>query len=190
MQCARCGSLGADRSRFCVDCGAPLIGAPLIGAPVMGAPVMGARDGAAVRVSRTSSISETVAERRHLTVMFCDLVGSAALAARLDPDELREALATYRARMAEIIGRFDGFIAQRQGDGALVYFGYPHAQEDDAERAVRAGLDIVDAVQTIRPRVDASLQCRIGVATGLVAIGGAVETQRNQPPKIVGDPMV
>jgi class 3 adenylate cyclase len=122
--------------------------------------------------------------------MFYDLVGSAALAARLDPDELRAALATYRARMADVIGRFDGFIAQRLGDGALIYFGYPHAQEDDAERAVRAGLDIVDAVQTIRPRVDAGLQCRIGVATGLVAIGDPPGIGRNQPPKIVGEPMV
>jgi class 3 adenylate cyclase len=179
MECPRCGSFAADGSRFCADCGASLAGE---------------RDGAPVRASLTSPSSQTVAgnppERRHLTVMFCDLVGSAALAARLDPDELGAALATYRARVSEVIGRFDGFIAERLGDSVLIYFGYPHAQEDDAERAVRAALDIIEAVQTIRPRVDASLQCRIGVATGLVTIAGAAEREPNQPPKITGEPTV
>src|SRR5882757_5235226 len=174
MECPRCGSFAADGSRFCADCGTPLTAE---------------RAAATERASLTSPTSEAAAgsspERRHMTVMFYDLVGSAALAARLDPDELSAALATYRARMAEVIGRFDGFIAQRLGDGALIYFGYPQAQEDDAERAIRAGLDIVDAVQTIRPRVDASLQCRIGVATGLVAIGDPSGKDRNQPPEIV-----
>jgi hypothetical protein len=86
------------------------------------------------------------AERRQLTVMFCDLVGSTALAARLDPEELREVIGAYHQCVAEAVGRFDGLVAKYMGDGALVYFGYPRAHEDDAERAVRAGLDIIAAV--------------------------------------------
>src|SRR4051794_40879777 len=108
MKCPRCGSLAADGSRFCADCGAPLAGE---------------RDVAPVRASLTSPDSETDAghppERRHLTVMFCDLVGSAALAARLDPEELRAALANYQARLSEIVARFDGFITRGRGDGTL-----------------------------------------------------------------------
>src|SRR5215469_2646990 len=89
------------------------------------------------------------AERRQLTVMFCDLVGSTALAARLDPEELREVISSYHRCVAEAVRRFDGFIAKYMGDGVLVYFGYPQAHEDDAERAVRAGLAVVEAVHGI-----------------------------------------
>src|SRR5215472_16557881 len=85
------------------------------------------------------------AERRQLTVMFCDLVGSTALSARLDPEDLREVMGAYHAAIAEVIGRFDGFVAKYMGDGVLAYFGYPQAHEDDAERAVRAGLAVVGA---------------------------------------------
>jgi hypothetical protein len=84
------------------------------------------------------------AERRQLTVMFCDLVGSTALSARFDPEDLREILRAYHRRVADTVGRFAGFVAKYMGDGVLVYFGYPEAHEDDAERAVRAGLDVVD----------------------------------------------
>jgi hypothetical protein len=86
------------------------------------------------------------AERRQLTVMFCDLVGSTALSARLDPEDLREVIAAYHRAAAEVVGRFDGFVAKYMGDGVLVYFGYPRAHEDDAERAVRAGLGVIDSV--------------------------------------------
>src|SRR5215469_11069314 len=86
------------------------------------------------------------AERRQLTVMFCDLVGSTALSARLDPEELRAVIGAYHRVVADEVRRFDGFVAKYMGDGVLVYFGYPRAHEDDAERAVRAGLDIVAAV--------------------------------------------
>jgi class 3 adenylate cyclase len=86
------------------------------------------------------------AERRQLTVMFCDLVDSTALSARLDPEDLREVYAAYHCAVAEIVSRFDGFVAKYMGDGVLVYFGYPRAHEDDAERAVRAGLGVIDAV--------------------------------------------
>src|SRR5689334_16771618 len=86
------------------------------------------------------------AERRQLTVMFCDLVGSTALAARLDPEDLREVIAAYHRAVAAITTGFDGFVAKYMGDGVLIYFGYPRAHEDDAERAIRAGLGVIDAV--------------------------------------------
>ena len=86
------------------------------------------------------------AERRQLTVMFCDLVGSTALSTRLDPEDLRELIGAYHRAVAETVGRFDGFVAKYMGDGVLIYFGYPQAHEDDAERAVRAGLAVIEAV--------------------------------------------
>jgi hypothetical protein len=89
------------------------------------------------------------AERRQVTVMFCDLVGSTALSLQLDPEDLREVIGAYHSCVAQIIGRYDGFVAKYMGDGVLVYFGYPQAHEDDAERAVRAGLALVDAVAAI-----------------------------------------
>jgi len=109
------------------------------------------------------------AERRHLTVMFCDLVGSTALAARLDPEDMRALIGAYHSCIAEVIGRYQGKIARYMGDGALVYFGYPHAHEDDAERAVRAALSLIGAVASIR-NVAAALQLRIGIATGTVVV--------------------
>src|SRR6476619_2691505 len=90
------------------------------------------------------------AERRHLTVMFCDLVGSTALSARLDPEDMWEVIRAYRAACAKVIGIYDGMIARFVGDGILAYFGYPRAHEDDAERAVRAGLDIIAAIGALR----------------------------------------
>ena len=95
------------------------------------------------------------AERRQLTVLFCDLVDSTALAARLDPEELREVVRAYQAACAEVIGRFEGHIAQYLGDGLLVYFGYPLAHEDDAQRAVRAGLGMLEALDAAQHTPDA-----------------------------------
>src|ERR1700757_3085449 len=106
------------------------------------------------------------AERRQLSVMFCDLVGSTALSTRHDPEDLRELIGDYHRTVADTVGRFDGFVAKYMGDGVLIYFGYPRAHEEDAERAVRAGLAVVDGVA----RLDAPerLEVRIGVASGLV----------------------
>ncbi|MDP6350619.1 MAG: adenylate/guanylate cyclase domain-containing protein [Alphaproteobacteria bacterium] len=109
------------------------------------------------------------AERRQLTVMFCDLVGSTALSERLDPEELRGVMQAYRKACADVIGRYDGHVAQYLGDGVMVYFGWPAAHEDDAGRAVRAGLDVVDAVAALQ--TEAKLSVRIGIATGLVVVG-------------------
>ena len=112
-------------------------------------------------------------ERRQLTVMFCDLVGSTALSEQLDPEELREVVRTYQQVSAEVIQRFDGHIAQYLGDGLLVYFGYPVAHEDDAQRAVRAGLEIVTALHhlTVGATHASPLQVRLGIHTGVVVVG-------------------
>ena len=114
--------------------------------------------------------SETMAERRPLSVMFCDLIGSTALSSRLDPEDLREVICTYQACVATTIQQFDGFIARYVGDGVLIYFGWPEAHETDTERAVRAGLAVAAAVSAT-PVSGEPLQVRIGIATGLVVIG-------------------
>jgi class 3 adenylate cyclase len=115
------------------------------------------------------------AERRHLTVMICDLVGSTALSARLDPEDMRALTDAYHVACAEIVSTYDGFLAEFRGDGILAYFGYPHAHEDDAERTVRAGLDMVAAVARVDTPAKEPLAVRIGIATGLVVIGDLSE---------------
>ena len=115
---------------------------------------------------------EDRAERRQVTVMFSDLVGSTALSARIDPEDLREVISAYQKCVAETVGRFGGFVAKYMGDGVLVYFGYPQAHEDDAGRAVRAGLEFVASVGTLKTHV--TLQTRVGIATGLVVIGDLI----------------
>ena len=126
-----------------------------------------------------------VAERRQVTVMFCDLVGSTALSARLDPEDLREVIASYHKCAGEIVRRFGGFVSQYLGDGVLVFFGYPRAHEDDAERAVRAGLELIAAVAGLNTR--ASLQTRVGIATGLVVVGDLVDAGGSQERGIIGE---
>src|SRR3989449_4404099 len=119
----------------------------------------------------------SAAERRQLTVLFCDLVDSTALAARLDPEELREVVRAYQDTCAKVIARFDGHIAQYLGDGLLVYFGYPLAHEDDAQRAVRAGLGIIEALGQLNTRLEQErgvhLAARLGIHTGLAVVGEA-----------------
>src|SRR5262249_19873607 len=124
---------------------------------------------------QTLDAKSTDGERRQLTVMFCDVVGSTALSEQLDPEEWREVVRAYHQISAEVIGRCEGHVAQHLGDGQLVYFGYPAAHEDDAQRAVRAGLEIVEAMQTLPQRLNIllprPLQVRIGIHTGLVVVG-------------------
>jgi predicted ATPase/class 3 adenylate cyclase len=129
--------------------------------------------------------SEDRAERRQVTVMFSDLVGSTSLSARMDPEDLREIISTYQKCVAETIQRFGGFVAQCLGDGALVYFGYPQAHEDDAERAVRAGLELITAVSALKTH--APLQTRVGIATGVVVVGDLVGSAASQEQAIVGE---
>src|SRR3984893_6588214 len=126
------------------------------------------------------------AERRQLTVMFCDLVGSTALSARLDPEDLREVIAAYHRAVAEVVGRFDGFVAKYMGDGVLVYFGYPRAHEDDAERAVRAGLGVIDSVGRLDVH-SIELRARVGIATGLVVVGDLIGEGSAQEQSVVGE---
>ena len=128
---------------------------------------------------------QDTAERRQVTVMFSDLVGSTALSARMDPEDLREVISAYQNCVAETVRRFDGFVAKYMGDGVLVYFGYPQAHEDDAERAVRAGLEVVTAVARLKAPV--SLQTRIGIATGLVVVGDLIGSGASQEQAIVGE---
>jgi class 3 adenylate cyclase/predicted ATPase len=125
------------------------------------------------------------AERRQVTVMFSDLVGSTALSARMDPEDLRELISAYHKCVAEAVHRFDGFVAQYLGDGVLVYFGYPEAHEDDAEQAVRAGLELIAAV--IALKTSASLQARVGIATGLVVVGDLTGSGEAHERGIVGE---
>src|SRR5271165_2646610 len=127
------------------------------------------------------------AERRQLTVMFCDLVGSTAISARLDPEDMREVIRAYQDACSGAVARYDGFVAKFMGDGVLAYFGFPRAHEEDAERAVRAGLDIAAVVAKLDTRAKESLKVRIGIATGIVVVGDLVGQGPAQEQAVVGD---
>src|SRR5215510_3303120 len=126
------------------------------------------------------------AERRQLTMMFCDLVGSTPLSSQLDPEDLREVIAAYHHAVAEVITRLDGFVSRYMGDGVLVYFGYPQAHEDDAERAVRAGLGAIAAVGRLDVK-SIRLQARVGIATGLVVVGDLIGKGSAREQSVVGE---
>ncbi|MEH2592295.1 adenylate/guanylate cyclase domain-containing protein [Bradyrhizobium sp. AZCC 1721] len=126
------------------------------------------------------------AERRHLTVMFCDLVGSTELSARLDPEDMWEVIRAYRTACARVITTYDGSIARFVGDGVLAYFGYPRAHEDDAERAVRAGLDMIAAIRPLETRAE-QVEVRIAIATGLVVVGDLISGGASEQQAMVGD---
>src|ERR1700751_4234450 len=136
-------------------------------------------------LSTTDESLSDSAERRQVTVMFSDLVGSTALSARMDPEDLRELISSYQKCVTETVRRFGGFVAKFMGDGVLVYFGYPQAHEDDAERAVRAGLELIGAVAGLKMR--APLQTRVGIATGLVVVGDLIGSGEAQERGIVGE---
>jgi class 3 adenylate cyclase/tetratricopeptide (TPR) repeat protein len=148
---------------------------------------LGGADIAPDTTSLARPAAEDAAERRQLTVMFCDLAGSTALSARLDPEDMRQVIRTYQDACSGVVARYDGFIAKFMGDGILAYFGFPHAHEDDAERAVRAGLEIVSVVSTLQTRAKEKLQVRIGIATGLVVVGDLVGRGAAQEQAVVGD---
>jgi class 3 adenylate cyclase len=171
-QCSACGSENPPDKPFCADCGAAQMAEPT-----------------SPRESpSTPSVVPTV-ERRHLTVMFADLVGSTALGARLDPEDLREVIAAYHSCVKGLTSRFGGFVARYLGDGVLVYFGYPHAHEDDAERSVRAGLTIVEAVDRLNTIAGppGTLRTRISIATGLVVVGDMIGSGSSLESSVVGD---
>jgi class 3 adenylate cyclase/predicted ATPase len=141
---------------------------------------------AAVTATPRDAPAAAEAERRQLTVMFCDLVGSTELSSRLDPEDYREVIAAYHRAVAEVITGFDGFVSRYMGDGVLVYFGYPQAHEDDAERAVRAGLSAIDAVSRLDIK-SVKLQTRVGIATGLVVVGDLIGEGSAQEQSVVGE---
>ena len=161
-RCPSCGATNRANSKFCSECGQKL------------SPSEPAIKSVGASVSKSSLQPSTSAERRQLTVMFCDLVGSTALSARLDPEDMREIIGAYHRCCAEQIIKAGGFVAKYMGDGVLAYFGYPQAHEDDAERAVRAALALVDAAPKLQVGHGASLQVRVGIATGLVVVGDLI----------------
>ncbi|MGY3233152.1 class 3 adenylate cyclase/tetratricopeptide (TPR) repeat protein [Bradyrhizobium sp. USDA 4448] len=130
---------------------------------------------------------EATAERRQLTVLFCDLAGSTAMSTRLDPEDMREIIRDYQDVCSGVIARYDGFVAKFMGDGVLAYFGFPRAHEDDAERAVRAGIDLADAVARLQTCGGEALKTRIGVATGIVVVGDLVGQGSAQEQAVIGD---
>ena len=197
MECPSCQARLPEGGRFCDECGAPV---PIVcqscGAPnrqgakfcaKCGSELAAGTDGLLTASARApqSTLRASSADRRQLTILFCDLVGSTALAARMDPEDLREVIGTYQKCVAEIVGRFDGFVARYMGDGVLAYFGYPQSHEDDAERAMKAGLALVEAVG--RLELSERLQTRIGIATGLVVVGDLVGCGEAQERGVVGE---
>src|SRR5271167_4801520 len=161
-RCSNCNSDNAAGSKFCADCGKPL------DTPV----------GASVPDTQPVHAREVVGERRHLTVLFCDLVGSTAIAAQLDPEEWRETVAGYHRMATEAITRFDGHVAKYLGDGVMAYFGWPEAHDNDAERAARAGLAILDAITTLSEQSGhVKLSARVGIDSGAVVVGAGVGSE-------------
>src|SRR4029077_15524195 len=136
---------------------------------------------------RPAPAPRTAAERRHLTLMFADLVGSTALSTRLDPEDLQDIMGAYHRCCAEQIEKFGGFVARYMGDGVLAYFGYPRADEDDAERAGCAGLALVAAVAGLDVGPGAKLRVRVGIATGLVIVGDLIGDGASQKHEVVGE---
>jgi class 3 adenylate cyclase len=174
MCCPSCGAANRAGARFCSNCGKTL---------ATGNSETNPKPATAAPISRTTA----PAERRQLTVMFCDLVGSTALSSRLDPEDMREIIGAYHRCCAEQIKKAGGFVAKYMGDGVLAYFGYPQAHEDDAERAVRAGLALVEAVPKLKTAAGVPLQVRVGIATGLVVVGDLIGSGEAQERGIVGD---
>ena len=194
MRCPKCMAENAATRRFCAECGAPFP-SPCPACGFENEPTAKFCGGCGKPIGETNAPPLVTppppprveaAERRQLTVMFCDLVGSTALSACLDPEDLREVIAAYHRAVADVVRSFDGFVAKYMGDGVLAYFGYPRAHEDDAERAVRAGLEVLDAVghldvELVKP------QARVGIATGLVVVGDLIGEGSAQEQSVVGE---
>lgn len=185
MLCEKCGFKNPDGMRFCGQCATPLnITCPSCGFSnpfdfeFCGQCATSLNKNQSIS-SQSSAAAEPTkkynAERRQLTVLFCDIVGSAALSERIDPEELRDIMRDYRNTCSEIVKLYDGYVAQYLGDGVLVYFGFPHAHEDDAQRAALAALEIVkripEQIYSVQQSDDVQLAVRVGIHTGLVVVG-------------------
>jgi predicted ATPase/class 3 adenylate cyclase len=190
MECLGCHAEVSELARFCSQCGAALVrNCPSCGNSEATSSKVCSRCGVILsgssNVIRAPNLPDAgVAERSHLTVMFCDLVGSTALSVHLDVEDLHEVIAAYHKRAAEVVTRFGGFAARRVGDGVLVYFGYPRAHEDDPERAVRAGLAMIEEIGQLES--GEPLQVRLGIATGLVVVGDLVGSGISNENEVVG----
>ena len=172
--CAACGALNEPSARFCGQCGLGLASRVRVSDP-------------ATEKRPGFEPPPQAAERRHLTVMFCDMAGSTALSTRVDPEDLSEVIRGFQEACIRAIRRFDGFIARLMGDGVLAYFGYPRAHEDDAERAVRAALAVVDVVSRLMLPTKVLLEVRVGIATGLVVVGEALGEGLSQEQVVIGE---
>jgi class 3 adenylate cyclase/predicted ATPase len=175
-RCARCGFENPPRFKFCGACGTPLIGQPRASPSTPADEQRDAQAAQPFQVTPPSAESpRPVAERRQLTVLFCDLVDSTALSTQLDPEELREVVRAYQRVCAEVIQRYEGYVAQYLGDGLLVYFGYPQAYEDASQRAVRAALGMMEAMGQLNQHLEQErgvrLAVRVGIHSGLVVVG-------------------
>ncbi|NCF82204.1 MAG: AAA family ATPase [Proteobacteria bacterium] len=193
MECPHCQFDNRERLRYCEACGATLdLSCPSCGASIPSDRKFCGECGMVLSTSpfitRQDSLS---AERRQLTVMFCDLVGSTQLARKLDPEDLRDVTRAYQDACTAVLERYDGFVARYMGDGVLAYFGYPRAHEDDAERAVRAGLGVVEAVQALNSGIareyEVELAVRVGIATGPTVVGDLVGEGASQESIVVGE---
>jgi class 3 adenylate cyclase len=176
-RCPQCGADNAPAAKFCGECGAPL-----------GTPVVASEEALVVGPIRSSdpvARRDIAGERRHLTVLFSDLVGSTAIAARLDPEEWRKILAGFHRVAAEAITRFEGHVAKYLGDGVMAYFGWTAAHDNDAERAARAGLAILDAIAKLNEQPGhAKLSTRVGIDSGTAVIGRGAGNES----EVFGDP--
>jgi class 3 adenylate cyclase/tetratricopeptide (TPR) repeat protein len=194
MECPGCKADIPEGNRFCEACGAPApILCPSCGAPARPGASFCGKCGTPLTADASSPDAAparspppaTSAERRQITIMFCDLVGSTALSTRLDPEDLREVIGAYHAAVTEEAALFGGYVAKYMGDGVLTYFGYPEAHEDDAERAVRTGLALAERIGRLDTQV--SLQTRVGIATGLVVVGDLIGAGEAQERGVVGE---
>jgi class 3 adenylate cyclase len=181
MRCSKCDSENRERRKFCSNCGASLsVTCPKCGASNQPGEKFCGECGAGLGDSPAPKAEDTIpvavsatGERRHLTVLFCDLLGSTEIASRLDPEEWRELVASYHRAAADAITRFGGHVAKYLGDGVMAFFGYPEAHENDAERAVRAGLQLLDSLARLNETSshDPRLAARIGIDSGAVVVG-------------------
>jgi class 3 adenylate cyclase len=173
--CPRCGQAVPPEDSFCSECGASFVPGAITPAP------------SSTQRPAPTTATGPAAERRQLTIMFCDMVGSSALSTRLDPEEQGDVIAAFHACCANEIKALGGIVAQYLGDGVLAYFGYPTAHENDAERAILAGLAILNAVTTLKATGDVSLQTRIAIGSGVVVVGDLVRQSLTQENAAIGE---
>ena len=188
LRCPSCQAENREGARFCDECGAPLTVQTSGSEPPH---IAATSDAQEYRAVPTAGHDDPDGERRHLTVMFCDLVGSTPLSERLDPEDLRDVVRAYQEVCGEAISRFQGHTAKYMGDGLMVYFGYPQAHEDDAIRAAHAGLAILAGMTELNSRLPqekgVSLDVRVGIHTGLVVAGEMGSSESREELAVVGE---